>query len=169
MEALEAILTRRSVRKFKSQPVDQTIVKQLLTAAMSAPSAMNSQPWHFVVIDKRELLNKIPEFHPYSSMCREAPLAIVVCADLSLEKSEGFWIQDLAAATQNILLAARALGLGAVWLSGYPAEERVAGIKKLFQLPKNFMPLSIVPIGYTDVPQVAQPRFDQKRVHYNSF
>ncbi|MDW7754170.1 MAG: nitroreductase family protein, partial [Brevefilum sp.] len=116
MRTLEAIFTRRSVRDFKHDPVSDNDLNDLLRAAMQAPSAKNEQPWHFIVIDDPEILHAIPEFHPYSKMLMDAPLAILVCSDRKLETKRASWLQDCSAATQNILLAAHALGLGAVWL-----------------------------------------------------
>ena len=102
MEALQAIHTRRSVRKYQDQPVPQEFVQKLLAAAMQAPSARNQQPWQFVVVDDRAMLAKIPEFMPNAAMAAEAPMAILICGDLGLEKSAGYWVVDCAAAAQNM-------------------------------------------------------------------
>lgn len=169
MDTLETIFTRRSIRKFTNKAVDPKLIETLLQAAMSAPSANNQQAWRFIVINDRNVLNEIPKYHPSSQMCLEAQAAIVTCIDPSLEKSKGWVVQDLAAATQNILLAARALGLGAVWLGVYPREDRVSGVKKLFALPENIIPFSIIPIGYTDIEQNSIDRFDSTRIHYNKW
>ena len=112
------IISRTSVRSYTNQPIEQEKIELLLRAAMAAPSACNKQPWHFVVINDRKMLDKIPSFSPYASMVKEAPLAIVVCGDLDKALDgweQDFWIQDCAAATENILLMAHGLGLGAVW------------------------------------------------------
>jgi nitroreductase len=110
METLQAIYTRRSVRDFKTDPVSEDDLHDLLRAGMQAPSARNEQPWHFIVIDDPALLHAIPEFHPASKMLLEAPLAILVCSDRKLESKRASWLQDCSAATQNILLAAHAKG-----------------------------------------------------------
>jgi len=115
---------------------------------MSAPSAGNQQPWHFIVVNERVLLDRIPEFSPYAAMCRQAPLGILVCGDTTLEKYPGYWIQDCSAATQNLLLAAHDLGLGAVWTGVYPREERIRGFREAFKLPDHILPLAFVVIGY---------------------
>jgi len=115
MDAIEAILTRRSIRRFRDEPVSDDLIETLLRAAMAAPSAGNQQPWHFVVIRDRETLDTTSTVHPYATMAAEAALAIVVCGDTTLEMHKGFWVQDCAAAIQNLLLAAHASGLGAVW------------------------------------------------------
>ncbi len=167
MEALEAILTRRSIRKYTPRNVQEALVKVLLEAGMSAPSTSNLQPWHFVVINDHRLLCEIPKFHPYSEMLKKAPLAILVCGDLSVQKQEGYVIQDCSAATQNILLAAHAKKLGAVWLGIYPKEARVAGIRKLFGLPGHILPVSLIAIGFPAEHKEKENRFKASRVHTN--
>lgn len=167
MEALEAILTRRSVRKYGEEPVGDESVTTLLRAAMAAPSAGNQQPWHFIVVRDRALLEGIAAFHPYGAMTREAPLAIVVCADLELEQRPGFWVQDCAAATQNLLLAAHALGLGAVWLGIHPRPERIEATRALFGLPHQVIPLAIVPIGHPAESPAPVDRYNPRRVHFD--
>lgn len=167
MDALEAILSRRSIRKYTDRPVPEETVKELLKAAMSAPSANNVQPWEFVVITERKLLDAIPEVHPYSKMLKEAPLAIVVCGDS--QKQERYWPQDCAAATQNILVAARALGLGAVWLGVYPRDDRVAGLAKLLGIPGPFVPLCVISIGYPAEEKPPSNRYDEAKIHRNGW
>ena len=127
MDTLDAIHTRRSIRTYLDQPVSEELIQKLLAAAMQAPSARNQQPWQFMVIDGRALLAKIATFVPNVAMAGKAPLAILVCGDLSLEKSEGYWVVDCAAAVENMLLAAHALGLGAVSCGIYPREARMDG------------------------------------------
>lgn len=167
MDAMEAILTRRSIRKYTKQEVPDSIIREVLEAAMCAPSAGNQQPWHFVVIRDRRILDEIPKVHPHSQMVKEAPVAILVCGDLSLEKRKGFWVQDCSAATENLLLAAHAKGLGAVWLGVYPREDRVDGIRKLLDIPEHVIPFSLVPIGYPAEKSFKVNRYDASRVHYD--
>ncbi|MBI5103181.1 MAG: nitroreductase family protein [Nitrospirae bacterium] len=164
---MQAILTRRSIRKYTSQPVPEKIITGVLEAAMSAPSAGNQQPWHFVVITDRETLDSIPVFHPHTLMLKEASTAILVCGDPSLEKHQGYWVQDCAAATQNLLLAAHALGLGAVWTGFYPREDRVIKTRQLLGLPEHVIPLALVPIGYPAEEKPPAKRYDASRVHFN--
>lgn len=170
MNTMQAITTRRSVREFDStKPIPQEIIETLLQAAMSAPSALNQQSWHFIVVTNPELLAQIPKVSPHAQMCLQAKAAIIPCADLGLTKIDlPFWTQDLAAATQNILLAARAEGLGAVWTGIFPNQERVEGFKKLFSLPDTIVPFAAIPLGYTKVEQtVKSDRFRPERIHYN--
>ena len=169
MDAMEAILTRRSIRKYSPGAIDDNIIHQLLEAGMSAPSAANGQPWHFIVVTDRKILDKIPDFHPYANMIKEAPLAIFVCGDLQLEKGKGAWVIDCSAATENILIAANAKGLGSVWLGMYPLEERVNGARKLLSLPIHILPLCIISIGYPGENKPPSNRFNQERVHLNKW
>jgi len=166
MEAIEAILSRRSIRRYTSQKVSDQLIKELLEAAMSAPSANNEQPWHFIIIDDRNILGEIPKFHPYSGMLKEAPVAILVCVDLDVGK-EGFLAQDGSAATENILIAAHAKGLGAVWLGIYPLKERITGIRKLLNIPDRILPLSLISIGYPAERIPMENRYQPSRVHTN--
>ena len=168
MDAMEAILTRRSIRKYTKQPVSDELVKELLEAAMYAPSAANQQPWCFVVINDRKVLDEIPKYHFYSSMIKEAQLAIVVCCDRNLQKGE-FGVQDCVAATENLLLAAHAKGLGAVWLGIHTAADNMAGTVKLLNLPDNIMPITMISIGYPAEEKPRPERYRADRVHYNKW
>ena len=169
MDTLEAIHTRRSIRKYTDRPVPQELITELLRAAMSAPSAVNAQPWIFIVIDDRKLLNEIPTFSPYAGMCREAPLAILVCGDITLEKAPGYWVQGCSAATQNLLLAAHDAGLGAVWTGVYPMKDRIEGFRKALGLPENVIPLAFVPVGYPDQKPKCQNRYREDKVYHNRY
>ncbi|MCR4412373.1 MAG: nitroreductase family protein [Thermoguttaceae bacterium] len=169
MDVLEALHTRRSIRQYQDRPVPAELIDRLLRAAMAAPSARNAQPWHFVVLDDRTLLDAIPEFAPNAPMVRGAPAAILVCAELRLELSPGYWPVDCAAATENLLLAAHGLGLGAVWCGIYPREERMAGFRRLLDLPKGIEPHSLVVLGYPAEHPPSQDRYRPDRVHRNGW
>jgi len=166
METIEAIMTRRSIRKYTDNRVPAEAVEQLLRAGMAAPSAANEQPWHFVVITERKTLVQVPTFHPHSHMLKDAALAILVCDDSGLELTKGRGVLDCSAATQNILLAAHDLGLGAVWVGIYPVEERMNGMRKLLNMPTRIVPISLVSIGYPDERPRMEDRFKIERVHY---
>ncbi len=166
---IDAILKRRSIRQYRAEPVEKSIIQELLIAGMYAPSARNQQPWHFLVIEQRGLLEKITEIHPYASMLPGAALAILVCGDETLELSKGYWSVDCAAATQNILLAAHASGLGAVWLGVYPREERQEGIRQLFRLPAHIHPFSLISVGYPAEDKPVPERFREDRIHWNKW
>jgi len=169
MEIIQGILTRRSIRKYTHQEITKEQIYEVVKAGMYAPSARNQQPWHFVIVDDSELLNKISKIHPYAKMLTEAKWAIIVCGDEQLELSKGYWVVDCSAATQNILLAAHGLGLGAVWLGLYPREERKNAIKDLFQFPDNIQPLSLISIGYPNEEKELPERFKKERIHPNQW
>lgn len=164
--SLEAIFARRSIRKYTDEPVSDEQLTQLLRAAMAAPSAGNQQPWQFVVIRDRNTLDAVPKFHPYSAMLAEAPLAVLVCGDLERETVKGYWVQDCSAAVENLLIAASAIGLGAVWLGVHPVSEREDGCRKLLGIPANVVPFAIVSIGHPDEQKAPADRYDAERVHH---
>ncbi|NOZ60354.1 MAG: nitroreductase family protein [Calditrichaeota bacterium] len=166
---MQGILTRRSIRKFKKTPISEDIIEQVLRAAMAAPSAGNCQPWHFVVLRDHAVMDKIPEFHPHSKMLLQAAAAIVVCWDKNSELADGYGIQDASAATENILLAAHSLGLGAVWLGIFPRQHRVEKLKKLLNLPEHIIPLGVVAIGHPDEKKPPANRFDPQKVHFEKW
>jgi nitroreductase len=166
---ISTILKRRSIRKYSGEPVDKSTIKELLIAGMYAPSARNEQPWHFLVINERDLLSRIMEIHPYASMLSTAAFAILVCGDTELELSKGYWPVDCAAATQNILLAAEALDLGAVWLGVYPREERQEGIRQLFKLPANVQPFSLISVGRPAEEKEIPDRIREERIRWNKW
>lgn len=168
METLTTILTRRSVRQFTNQIVSDDIIEKLLNAAMHAPSAMNKQPWHFVVIKDKTLIDSIATVHPYAKMCMQANLVIIPCVDQTIAH-DNYGILDVAAATQNILLAVRDFNLGAVWCGIYPNPERIQKIRNLCNLPETVIPLCIIPIGYTTIKQLEANRFRADRVHYDKW
>jgi nitroreductase len=165
MEAMEAILTRRSIRKYTAQSVSEGLVTEILEAAMAAPSAGNEQPWQFIVLRDRQTMDEVPRLHSHSQMIREASVAILVCGDQTLEKYSGFWVQDCSAATENLLLAAHAKGLGAVWLGVYPREDRVTGLRELLGLPEHVVPFALIPLGYPAESKLPAQRYDASRVH----
>lgn len=167
MEAIEALLTRRAVREFTPEPVTAAQLETILRAAMHAPSACNQQPWHFVVVDQRETLNAIAANHPYAQMLLQAPLAIVVCADVTLETCRGNWVCDCSAAMENLLLAAHAQGLGAVWVAIHPSEQRIQPVRELLGLPNFVVPLCLAAVGVPAGPLPRVDRYRPERVHRN--
>ena len=168
MKAMEALFSRRSIRKYSAGPITEEVLREVLEAAMSAPSAGNQQPWHFIIINDRNILDQVPSFHPHSHMIREAPVAILVCGDLKLEKHVGYWVQDCAAATENLLLAVHAKGLGAVWVGVFPREERVEGFRKLLRMPDHVIPFSLIPVGFPAESKPPRPdRYNTAKIHHN--
>ena len=169
MDTLTAIFTRRSIRQYTDQPVSDATIKLLLQAAMAAPSAKNAQSWEFIVIRDKKTLQQIPAFHPFGKHIPSAQAAIVVCGNTKLQAASGHWIPDASNASMNILLAANSLGLGAVWTTFYPYEDRTAGIRKLLNLPDHIIPLNIIPLGYPKEKGAYQDRFNPTKVHYEKW
>jgi len=162
-ELIQTIFARRSIRRYTDEPVGEADIRTLLEAAMAAPSASNRKPWHFVVVTGRQTLDGLAEVHPHGKMLFEATLCIAVCGNLST--FERFWVQDCSAATENLLLAATALGLGAVWLGVYPREDRVAAVRQVLGLPETVTPLNLISIGHPAEEKEPRTQYDQSRVH----
>jgi len=165
MDTLEAIFTRRSIRKFTDQPVAEDTVHTLLRAAMVAPSAGDQRPWHFVVVRDRGRLREMGRRMEGCEMLDTATLGLLVCGDQSLEKIKGFWVQDCAACTMTVLLAAHALGLGAVWVAVYPLEDRLRVVREELNIPENVIPFALVALGHPDEHLPGEDRYDAARVH----
>ncbi len=170
MDAYKAIISRRSIRKYTAEPVPDEVVEELLVAAMSAPSANNQQPWQFVVVTEHEQLDALAAAISTGALLKRAPLAIAVCGDMQLQKAKGYWVQDCSIASQNILPAARAKGLGAVWGGGgHPNQERIAAVGKILDLPEHVIPLNVISIGYPARKRGPANRYDAARVHYDKW
>ena len=169
MDVFEAIHTRRSVRKFTQDPVSEEAIKTMLSAAMVGPTAGNGQTWRFVVVTDKDLLAKIPTVQKHAYMATRSAATIIMCADSGAERYEGreYWVQDCAAAMQNMLLAARALGLGACWCGLHPVKEWEDGIREIFAIPEHIHILGLCAIGHAARPQERADRFDPEKVHYN--
>ena len=169
---LDNIATRTSVRSYLDKPVDAALIEQMLRAGMAAPTAVNRQPWHFVVVTDKAQLFALAKANPHAGMAAKAPLAIVVCGDmkkaLSGEARE-FWVQDCSAATENILLAANALGLGAVWTGTYPDQKRCKDVSAVLNLPEHLIPLNTIVIGYPDKENTPKDKWKPENVSYNGF
>lgn len=164
MDAMAAILTRRSIRRYTSQEVSEQAVEEMLKAAMSAPTAAD-EPWHFVVTRDRSLMEAVTEYHPHAHMLKQAQVAIAICGDTTSGSLQGRWPLDCAAATENILIAANALGLGACWVGIYPVEERIQGLRNLMGIPEHVTPLSMVALGHPAEKKIPPNRFRPERVH----
>jgi len=170
--ALENIYTRTSVRAYQDRPVEDEKVEQILRAAMSAPSAVNKQPWAFVVINEKKKLTQLADSLPHAKMLHQAPLAIVVCGDLTKAlPGDGmtYWIQDASAATENLLLAAHAVGLGAVWTGVFPIDERVKTVQRALQMPDSIIPLCVIPIGYPAEKPSPKDKWKTDNIHMNQW
>lgn len=166
---IDNIMTRVSVRAYQDRNVNDSQVDTLLRAAMAAPSAGNKQPWKLLVIRDKNTLHEISANMEYMKMAEQAPVAIVICGDMTNtfpEDGRDFWAQDASAATENMLLAAHSMGLGAVWCGIYPMKERVDFFKNLLQLPGNIVPLSVTPIGYPAEEPAPKDKWKPENIHY---
>lgn len=171
-DAIANIMARKSVRNYTCQPIEKGKIDTLLRAAMAAPTAVNKQPWAFVVVDDAAQLDTLASHLPYAKMTAEAPLAIVVCGDLTKAlrgNNDPYWPLDCSAATENLLLAAEAMGLGAVWTAVYPEEERMEAVSKILGLPEYILPFNVIPIGYPAQPEKPKDKFKAENIHYNKW
>ena len=169
---LETIMTRTSVRKYADKPVEKEKIEAMLRAGMAAPTAVNKQPWHFVVINDKAKLNELAAANPRAKMLLTAPLAIVVCGDMTKAlqgKGQEYWIQDCSAATENILLAAHAQGLGAVWTGVYPMDDRIQPLSKTLKLPETVIPLCTIVIGYPAEQPKPKDKWKPENISYNEY
>lgn len=170
---MQNILSRKSVRAYTDQPVSRAQIDALLRAAMAAPTGRDMRPWKFIVIDDKEMLKTLAEQLPYAKMLPEAQAAVLVCGDLSVTDDKGNpsgnWMFDCSAATENLLLAAESMGLGAVWTAVYPYDERLRPVTEVMQLPDYIVPLNVIPIGYPKGNPQPKDKYDADNIHYNGW
>lgn len=164
--ALDNIFARKSVRTYLNKGVEKEKIDLMLRAGMAAPSGKDVRPWEFVVVTDRASLDSMAAALPYAKMLTEARYAIVVCGDST---RSSYWYLDCSAATQNILLAAESLGLGAVWTAAYPYEDRMEVVRKHTALPENILPLCVIPFGYPATQQQPKQKYDEKKIHYEKY
>ena len=169
---LENIHSRKSVRKYTQQPVSKDDLLTLVKAGMAAPSAKNVQPWEFIIVADCAVIQPLADQLPYAKMLAHAPAAIVVCGNLNLAAADSnlplLWYLDCAMAAQNILLAAEAMGLGAVYTAAYPYEDRVRAVSQALELPQNIVPLCVIPVGYPAGNEQAKDKWKEERVKWIS-
>jgi nitroreductase len=166
MELFEAIYGRRSIRRYKPDPVPDEAIQKILAAGFAAPSACNTRPWHFIVVTDRALLDAVPTVHKFAGMLKGARAGIVCCGDTKLEARSESMSQNVAAAIQNMLLAVHSLGLGAVWLGIAPVQDRVEGFRRIFGIPGDVTPIGMISIGYPAEEKPAYtPELMEGRVH----
>ncbi len=169
METIEALLTRRSIRKYKNLQIEKDKIEIILKSAMYAPSAMNLQAWHYVVIDNKMVLSETIKSIPHAELLNQTPAAILVCGDSAIEKNESWMIQNCSAAIQNILLAAHGLGIGTCWIAIHGMNEIVKNVSVQFKLPENVIPIALVTLGYPDESVTAEDRFRTEKIHLNEW
>lgn len=167
----ENIFNRKSVRSYTAEPVSAEHIEAMLKAAMAAPTAVNYQPWRFVVVTERQELDAIADILPYAQMLRQAPLAIIVCGETTwMGGAENpYWQQDCSAATQNILLAVEALGLGAVWTGVYPSKDLYPKLHDYLNLPSNVQPMCCIPVGHPAGDDQPKDKWKPENIHYGKW
>lgn len=167
-KAIENIMTRTSVRVYTDEAISDPQLETMLKAAMAAPTAVNKQPWAFVVVKSKDTLKALSDSIPSMAMAKKAPVAIIVCGDMTKAldgEGHDYWVQDVSAATENLLLAANAQGLGAVWCGVYPVSSRVAFISDLLGLPDHIVPLAVVPVGHPAATPAPKDKWDPAKIH----
>ena len=169
---LDNIMTRTSIRDYTQQKVEKEKIETILRAGMAAPTARNCQPWSFVVIDNEEVLQKIAEAMPNAKMTSKASFAVAVCGNMD-KAMEGdgreYWVQDVSAVSENILLAAHGMGLGAVWTGVYPIKARMQRLSDILSLPENIVPFCVIPVGYPAESPLPKDKWKPENVHYNTW
>lgn len=164
---LKWIFARRSIRRYQNKDVPEKLITDLMEAAMAAPSAVQTDPWHFIIVREREMLNKIAEGLPHGKMLLKAPVGILVCGDIDQANGQlvSYMLQDCCAAIQNLLLAANTLRLGACWLGVHPREDRMDHLRAIFNLPRNITPISVISLGYPAEKAKPRTRYDKHKIH----
>ena len=160
------IFSRKSVRHYTDEEVSRETLEQLVKAGMAAPSGKNTQPWSFVIVSDRQILDKMADGLPYAKMLKDAKHAIIVCGD---EEKSSYWYLDCSAASQNILLAIEAMGLGGVWTAAYPYEDRIKVVREAIELPANIIPLNVIPVGHPKNMEKPKDKWDATKVHWNKY
>jgi nitroreductase len=163
---LDLIKKRRSIRKYTDEPISDDAVRQLLEAAMAAPSADNLQPWAFVVVRDHDLRQQLARTHPWSDMCADAPVVFVVCSD---KRRSSHWVEDASAATENLLLAAAGLDLGAVWVGIYPNSRDEEHVRRALGIPSKLRVLCLAPVGHPAESKAPRTKYDERKAHYDGY
>ncbi len=171
MDALDAIFSRKSVRNFTGESVSQEMLETLLRAAMAAPSAVNMQPWEFVLVKNRDKLQALADNLPYAKMLDKASACIIVCAvpELAHRKLKDYAVIDCSCASQNILIAAEALGLGAVWTAVFPNIDRIEFVRRLLNIPKDVIPLNAIAIGVPTGEDQPKDKYKPQKIHFEKW
>jgi nitroreductase len=165
MDNLEAIFSRRSIRKYTGEPVTEQELETVLRAGFHAPTAHNLKPVDFIVIKDKNTFEHIASFHPYAKMLLEAEVCIVVCGNQAKQEMTGFLIQDCSAAIENILIAANGIGLGAVWCGLYPVEELTSQMKEACSIPDDIIPVGMIVLGRKGEEKKVFDRYDPTKIH----
>jgi nitroreductase len=169
-DTLNTIFARKSVRSFKSDAVPDEKLRMLVRAGMAAPTAVDKRPWEFIVVTDRAVLKQLADALPYAKMAEKAAAAIIVAGDVKKQwggLESDYWIMDCSAATQNILLAAESMGLGAVWTAVYPEDSRVRSVRQILGIPSHVVPLNVIPVGIQAGMEKPKDKYDPKQIHWN--
>ncbi len=166
---MKEIYKRRSIRKFTDKKIEDEKLKKILKAGLNAPSAGNQQPWEFVAVRDKELLNKLSELSPYAGMLKQSDVAIVVCGNLENARFDAFWVQDCSASTQNMLLEATSLDIGSVWLGVYPNIEGENFVRSVLNIPEEIHVFCVVALGYPDEEKEINDKFDEHKIKYDMY
>lgn len=169
MDILEAIFTRRSIRKYTGEAVSEQELETVLRAGFHAPSAHNFKPVEFIVIKDKNKFQSIANFHPYAKMLPQAEVSIIICGDMKKQEMTGFLIEDCSAAIQNMLLAAHGMGLGAVWCGLYPVEELTTNMKEVCSIPEDIIPVGMLVLGRKGEEKKVFDRYDATKVHHDQW
>jgi nitroreductase len=169
---LDVIFSRKSVRSYTGAIISKNDMEILLKAGMAAPSGRNEQPWSFIAVTVPVILEKLTEGLPYAKMLKKAGAGIIVCGQSVIHSRPGskdLWDQDCAAATENILLAAEAMGLGAVWTALHPYHDRQETVRRILNVPQEIFPFCLIPIGYSTGEEQPKDKFDPAKVHWEGW
>jgi nitroreductase len=169
MDVIEAILSRRCIRRFTGEPISEKDLETVLRAGFQAPSAHNTQPWEFIIIKDKSKFERIAKVHPYAKMLPQAEVCIIVCGDSNKQSTTGFLVEDCSASLQNILLAAHGIGLGAVWCGLYPVTHLTKAIAEVCLLPDNIIPIGMVVLGHKGEDRKQEDRFKTEKLHYENW
>ena len=172
-ETINSIMNRRSIRRYKDTPIDRATIEVLLKAGVAAPSASNRQPWELIVVTSRETREKLAQVHPYAKMLPRAPVCIIVCGNSERfypePEAKDYWVQDCSAVTENILVAARSLGLGTCWCGVFPRRGRIETVSKVLSLPEGIVPLNLIALGHPDEDPPVKDKWCPERVHWEEW
>jgi nitroreductase len=170
-DTFTVIHSRKSVRNFTGQPVDRAVLDKIVRAGMAAPSAVNMQPWSFVIVTGRKQLDELAAGLPYAKMLDKAGAAIIVCTEpkKAFNGSQDFAVIDASLAGENILLAVEASELGAVWTAAYPDQDRVAHVRKVLRIPQEVIPLTVIPVGHPTGEDKPKDKYKKEKIHWEKW
>ena len=170
-DTFDVIHSRKSVRNFTGEAVSKADLEKILKAGMAAPTAVNMQPWYFVVVTERKQLDALGAGLPYAKMLGKAGAAIIVCAEpkSAFNRSEQFAVIDASLASENILIAVEAIGLGAVWTAAYPEKDRMEHVRKVLGIPQEIIPLNVIPVGHPTGEDLPKNKYKKEKIHWEKW